>query len=189
MTKKQRKESAEEKLKSARKLARDENGRAVINMTVKNDDNFLSVFSTTDTPTVSSEVAEFIESRTENILPHESLALHIHSDCIDGYEEELYRKGISEYYLEKYVSNMYALKKNRFIVALLSILGILILSLSVYIGYRFEAPLWTEVIDIVAWVFIWEAVDIGVFQNKVLRQNHLRYLNLSDMDVKFIKNK
>lgn len=180
---------AEEKLKSARKRERDENGRIIINMTVKNDDNFLSVFSSTETPTISSEVAEFLENRVENVLPGESLALHIHSNCIDSEEEEIYRKGISEYYLEKYASNCYSLKKNRFIVALLGVLGVLILAFAIYIGYRFEAPLWTEVIDIVAWVFIWEAVDIGVFQNRALRLNHLRYLNLSDMDVKFIKNK
>ena len=100
---------------------KDENGRVVINMTVKNDDSFLSVFSTTDTPTISSEVAEFLENSVENILPTESLALHIHSNCIDKGEEELYRKGIEEYYTEKYLSNKQKLKHNKILVTLFGI--------------------------------------------------------------------
>ena len=165
---------------------KDKNGRVVINMTVKNDDSFLSVFSTTDTPTISSEVAEFLENSVENILPTESLALHIHSNCIDKGEEELYRKGIEEYYTEKYLSNKQKLKHNKILVTLFGIVGILILALAVYIGYKYEAPLWTEVIDIVAWVFIWEAVDIGAFQNRTLRVNRMRYQKLAEMDVRFI---
>lgn len=173
------------KIESKRR-EKDENGRAVINMTVKNDDSFLSAFSTTDAPIISSEVAEFLENSVENILPTEKLALCIHNSCIDSKEENLYRKGIKEYYSEKYISNEQKLKHNKMLVSLFGLVGVLILALAVYIGYHYDSPVWTEVIDIVAWVFVWEAVDIGAFQNRTLRVNRMRYHNLANMDVKFL---
>ena len=172
------------KIESKRR-EKDENGRAVINMTVKNDDSFLSAFSTTDAPVISSEVAEFLENNIENVPPTEKLALCIHSSCIDSEEENLYRKGIKEYYSEKYISNEQKLKHNKMLVSLFGFVGVLILALAVYIGYHYDSPVWTEVIDIVAWVFVWEAVDIGAFQNRTLRVNRMRYQKLAEMDVRF----
>ena len=43
------------------------NGNSVIEMVVKNDDNFLSTFSNSITPVISEEVATFLENRVENI--------------------------------------------------------------------------------------------------------------------------
>ena len=71
------------------------------------------------------------------------------------------------------------------LVSLLGFVGVLILALAVYIGYHYDSPVWTEVIDIVAWVFVWEAVDIGAFQNRTLRVNRMRYQKLAEMDVRF----
>ncbi len=51
------------KQSSERKYKRDADGRVIINMTVKDDTDFLSVFSTGDTPVISSEVAEFLENK------------------------------------------------------------------------------------------------------------------------------
>ena len=76
---------------SERKYKRDADGRVIINMTVKDDTDFLSVFSIGDTPVISSEVAEFLESSTHSVLPKEQLALRIHSNCIDDNEKEEYR--------------------------------------------------------------------------------------------------
>lgn len=81
-----------ERLSGQRKVERDEDGNVIINMTVKNDDDFLSVFSEYNEPIISTEVSDFIEASTETVLPNESLALHIHSNCIDEEEKEEYKK-------------------------------------------------------------------------------------------------
>lgn len=160
---------------------RDENGRVILNMTVKNDDGFLSVYSSTDTPVISAEVADFIENKTKSILPTEPLALHIHSDCIDEDEKELYKKAVKEYYVEHAVENERELRRNHVIVALLALTGVLILALSFLIGHA----IWAEVIDIVAWVLLWEAVDVAVFRNRDRRVARLRYIAEVDMDIRF----
>lgn len=45
-------------------IERDEEGRAVVKMTVLRDEDFLSDFSAGSIPVISSQVAEFIEERT-----------------------------------------------------------------------------------------------------------------------------
>lgn len=166
-----------------RRICRDEEGRVIVNMTVKDDDDFLSVFSESNTPVIDSEVAEFLETGIHALTPGELLALHIHSDCIDEREQAEYSDAIREYYTERYIANEKELKRNRLIVWLLASAGVLVLSLAIGLEYWFESRIWAEVIDIVAWVLLWEAVDIGVFGSRAQYQNRLRYLSLMEMKI------
>lgn len=179
------KKSIEQRL-SERKKERDADGRTVIHMTVNDDDEFLSVFSANDTPVISEEVAEFLENSTASLLPRQPLTLKIHSDCIDEAEQELYAKAIKEYYAEKYISQKWQLRKNAFVVGLLVAVGVLTLALSLLIEYHFESVIWAEVTDIIAWVLIWEATHIGVFQNRGIRLQKMRYLSYMDMKIKYL---
>jgi hypothetical protein len=169
-----------------KKLQNNEKCNTVIDMTVKNDDDFLSVFSSGEAPVISSAVADFLENSVENMYPTQKVELHIHSDCIDSLEEEVYRKAIHKYYDEKYEYNRKRLWYNKMLTLILGGIGVIILAIAVYLGYHFNNPVWAEVIDIVAWVFVWEAVDIGVFQNHSLRINRRRYLVLSTANVVYL---
>lgn len=164
---------------------RDAFGRVIVNMTVKDDSDFLSVFSVNDTPVISSEVAEFIESSTYSVLPKEHLSLRIYSDCIDDNEKEDYRKAVKEYYTERYILNRQERNRNVIISSLLVIAGLIALSISFLISEQTGSVLWTEVINIVAWVFIWESVYVSSFTNRKLRIEMLRYLSYMSMNIEF----
>ncbi len=168
-----------------RKYQKDEDGRAILHMTVKNDDAFLSEFSESETPVIASQVAEFIEDRTYAIPPTEALTLRIHSDCIDEREEELYTQAIREYYLARYIANAEEIKKNRFWVIILGLLGVLVLTAEILYDYIVGNAIWTEVIDIVAWVLLWEATDIGLLATRDLRIKKKRLLAYLDMKVEY----
>lgn len=171
-----------------RRRQRDEEDRVLIHMTVKNDENFLSVFSESETPVISTEVAEFIENSTHSVPPRESLTLRIHSRCIDDREKVLYKKAIKEYYMEKYIANEQELKRNRLTVLLLTMAGVATLAAALLFDYHIGNAIWSEVIDIVAWVFLWEAVDIGVFENRMARSKKLRYLAFLSMKVAYVED-
>lgn len=166
---------------------RDDENRIIVNMTVKDDSNFLSVFSENSTPVISTEVAEFIENGTSSIYPKEQLTLRIHSNCIDDEEKALYKEAIKEYYTKKYIANARELKRNRWIVLILSIFGVFALGMSLMCDYWTNDPIRTEVIDIVAWVLLWEAVDIGVFGNRALRLKQKYYLSYLSMKIEYIQ--
>lgn len=121
------------------------------------------------TPVISTEVADFIEQSTISINPKEKLTLKIHSDCIDDREKELYREAIKEYYTEKYVANKRELIRNNIITLILTMMGVVVLALAILLEYQTNSLIWYEVIDIVAWVLLWEAVDINAFGNRALR--------------------
>lgn len=168
---------------SIRRYARDEDGRIVIAMNVKDDKDFLSVFSKRETPVISEDVAEFIEHCALSVPPSEKLRLSITSECIDEKEREDYKKAIREYYTEKYLASKLEMKRNTFITILLSLIGILIISLSFLAASR----VWSEVIAIIGWVFIWEAVHITAFQNRALRIKRMRYLSFIEMKISYKK--
>ena len=80
---------------------RDGDACVVINMTVKDDSNFLSVFSHNSDPVISSEVADFIENGADPFHHKEKIALRIYSNCIDQSEKKIYDSAIRNYYREK----------------------------------------------------------------------------------------
>lgn len=167
---------------SERRCERDGEGRAIINMTVKDDSDFLSVYSQREAPFISSDVAEFIESSSHSLRPGQPLALHVHSDCIDDNEKEDYRIGIREYYSEKYIAGKREFRFNVIAVILLALAGIGTLLLA----FSIDNGIWSEVIDIAAWVFLWEAVDIGVFKLREINLNRKRYLSYISMKVEYL---
>jgi len=71
------------------------------------------------------------------------------------------------------------MKRNTFISIALAIIGVLVLALS----FLTSSMMWAEVIDIIAWVFLWEAVDISIFKNRSLRIRQVRYLSYIEMKV------
>lgn len=162
-----------------RQRRRDEEGRVIIDMTVKNDDDFLSVYSTNETPVISTDVAEFIENSTHSISPRERFALHIHSNCIDEGEKIEYAAAIKEYYAEKYIANKKELNLNRIIISILTLAGIIVLALA----FQIENAVWSEVIDIAAWVLLWEAVDTAFFKSREIDLRRRRYLAYISMKV------
>lgn len=176
-----------EKLKRQEKKApiRDEQGRCIINMCVKNDDDFLSPFSATDTPVISPEVAEFVENSTCLSAPGEQFVLRIKSDCIDDAEKELYQTAIREYYTQKYIANDRELRHRRRLAWAMGAVGVLILALAIFWEYRFSSLVWAEFIDIVAWVFIWEAVYAEQFDNRKRRLQKRSYLSYLSMEIQF----
>lgn len=169
--------------RSDKKYERDGEGRVVVNMTVRDDSGFLSVYSQSDIPVIDGTVADFIENRTSAILPREPLTLRIYSDSVDENEIPVYQRAIRSYYKEKYYSSEREYRRNVVAAVMLALAGILALSLMIFLEKRIESAIWFEVIDIVAWVFLWEAVDLYFLENRMLKYRRLRYLAFVDMKV------
>ena len=170
---------------SERSVEYDADGRAVINMTVKDYSDFLSPYSERATAVISSDVAEFIENSTYATPPAEPLTLRIYSDEISDDKKEEYTSAIREYYAQKYTVTKKTYRFNVIALISLAVAGILALLLA----FRVESHIWSEVIDIVAWVLIWEAVDIGVFKNRESNIQRKRYLSYMTMKVEYPKSR
>ncbi len=172
--------------KDLQNLKRDGQGRVVIDIHVNDDSNFLSPYSQKDMPIISEDVASFLENSTDCIPHKECLSLNFHSNCIDEQEQVVYKKAIKNYYNNRLVSAKRELGKSFLIAAILAVMGIITITVAQVIGYYFESVIWAEVIDIAAWVFLWEAVDIFVFRTRSLQLNKKRYLSFITMNIEYV---
>lgn len=159
--------------------------RVVINMTVKDDTDFLSKFSTSSTPVISGEVAEFLENATNGLKANQPLSLKITSECIDQTEKGVYTKAIKQYYCQNLVKVKREIKTNNIISLCLALIGVIILTLAVFLEYKWDSVIWSEVVDIAAWVFLWEAVDTKFFKTKEAKTKQKRYLAFTQMTVDY----
>lgn len=175
-----------EKAKKENYFNYDVENRMIINMEIKNDDNFLDEFSKSNYPIINTQIADYIEKVTTAIKPTQQFTLRIHGDCIDENEKIIYTKAIRNYYIDKYVVDNRKLNNNRKISLFLGAIGILVLIFVIVLEYMENSILWMRVFDIVAWVLIWETVDIILFKCKELRMSQIKYLNLIDMNIEYI---
>lgn len=176
---KETKKEADRKLRERRK----ERERYVISMNVKDDGGFLSEYSENETPIISADVADFIESSTVRVRPGDVLTLKIKSNAIDVDEKQLYDRAIREYYFEKYARNRCELVRNYVISALLFAFGVLVLLFSAFLAYKDASSIWLEVVDIAAWVFLWEAVYIAFLESRKLKIENVKYISYMSMDI------
>lgn len=169
----------------AREIVRDEEGRAVIPMTVRDDTDFLSPFSFSGKETVSDGVADFLERGALPFRHKESLTVRIYSDCIDDEEKKVYAEAIREHFFGQHLQNARRLKRNAVSAVLLFLCGAVLLGLMAILMTYSVSDILVEIVDIFAWVFIWEAVDIFCLERELLRMKQERYLRFMNCKVEY----
>ncbi|MBO5525916.1 MAG: hypothetical protein J5993_04120 [Clostridia bacterium] len=175
---------AKQRLKE-REIVRDEEGRAVVFMTVRDDSAFLSPFSYSGKEVVSEEVASFLEKGALSFPPEQPVAVHIHSNCIDETEQKVYTEAIHETFLRQYAENEKRMRKNAIDAIILFAVGVVGFLMMAFLMHFTENEILIEIADIFAWVFIWESVDVFFIERSFLRMNRRRYLALSHCKTQF----
>lgn len=170
----------------ADEVERDEEGRAVIEMCVRSDEYFLSDYSVGKCPTIDGEVAQFLEERAMGFRPNESITVKIYSDCIDKQEEKAYSSAFTEYYVRHYRQITRDLRQNLFVSLVMALVGLVALAVMVTFSILEKHPIVSEALDIFAWVFLWEAVDLFFLERSVLRRKRTRFLRLIDAQIRFL---
>lgn len=164
---------------------KDEEGRALIELSVRDDEGFLSPYSRGSEDTISEETAEFLRNCALSFSPKEQLSLHIYSDCVDEKEQEIYPRAIRSYFQNHLLDAERELKRNAVVsllMFLVGLFGLVVMFLGEFLGWN---PIWIECIDIFAWVFIWETVDLFFLERAALRRKRKRCLAFLTMKVRF----
>lgn len=164
---------------------RDEEGRAVINLSIRDDEGFLSPYSRDCADTISEETAEFLRNSALSFHPKEQLALHIYSDCVDEKEQEAYPRAIKSYFQSHLLDAERELRRNAVVSLIMFLVGLsalVVMFLGEFLGWN---QIWIECIDIFAWVFIWETVDLFFLERASLRRKRKRCLAFREIKVLF----
>lgn len=170
-----------------RERERDEDGRAIVDLQIRNDDGFLSPYSSEKHNLLSSETSDFLEKSLKTLPVNERIHFRVHSNVITAEEQKEYSEAIHEHYADCYEDVRLAIKRLSRIALVMALIGVF--ALTVIIGLDItgqKTAVASEVIDIFAWVFLWEAVDIWFLQRPVLKMRQKRYLSLTDSVVEYL---
>lgn len=163
---------------------RDENGKFIIDMMILDDNSFVSPFCG-NAPIVSSDVATYLDNSIKNIPPKSEIALHIISDVVSKDKEELYTQSLRNYYLNEQKQLMRELFFNKLASIIMFIIGLIVITMMIIFSFTNFSEIWITVLEIVGWVFIWEAVDKFVFERYKLKRDLLRANQLINSEVLF----
>lgn len=152
-----------------------------------NDDgNFLSPFSVAGYPVISGETAEFLDHNSKRHLASTEVKLIISSDEIDENEQKVYANAIRNYYRTEYKETRRELHKNFIQTIVMTVIAAVVFAVAVTLGTTTQtSDVVLNMLDVFAWVFMWEAVDIFFFQRPVLKRRQKKNIGFINADITF----
>lgn len=165
----------------------DAEGRVLVDLRVIDDNDFLSPYSTANHNVISDGVSDFIEHSLSDVPSEKPIHFRIYSDVITPEEQKEYTRAIHSHYADKYRQTCMEKKKLHGVALVMALVAVAALSFMIGIdiaGLRTEV--FTEIVDIFAWVFMWEAVDIFFLECTMLRFRQRRYLRLADSVIEYL---
>lgn len=165
---------------------RDENNRRIIRMNVTDDSNFLSPLSVRGNPLIDSETAEFLNLNIKHNLKDSGVKLIISSNAIDETEKVIYKTAIKNYYRYEYKTTWKELRRNLFCSIIMLLFSACIFALAIILENTTNASaVILNMIDVFAWVFTWEAVDIFFLQRPKLHKEQQRNFAAMNAEIVF----
>lgn len=154
---------------------RDENNRRIIRLNVADDSNFLSPFAVKGNPLISSETAEFLNINIKHNLKDSGVKLIISSDEIDETEKVVYETAIRNYYRYGFAEKAKELRRNLLSSIIMLVFSACIFALAIILERTTQtSAVILNMIDVFAWVFTWEAVDLFFLQRPKLYKEQSR---------------
>ena len=158
---------------------------AEITLSVTDDSDFLSKYSPSNKPVISSEVAEFLEDSVREFHPKAEIKLTIKGDCVDDNEKPIYAEAIKNYFELKRCETERDIHRKTFVSIIFTVIGVIALAAMFLLDAIFKSEIWTECVDIFAWVFIWEAVDQFFIERSGLLMRRKRLENFVNITVEY----
>ena len=157
-----------------------------IEMTITDPENFLSDYWASE-PVINSEAANFLDNAIRGIHArnYRSLFLEISADSLTSGQKQLFGNAIHNSYQNRLISEKHNMVNNTRSSVLLFVIGTVIL-LVMFLLENDGLQQWpAEILDIIGWVFVWEAVDEFWLERSKIRLRYHRWRVLSHIPVKF----
>ena len=175
-----------EKMDDLKQTKNEDKKPASINLTVYDDSSFLSPYSSDNEEIISDEVAGFLENSAKQIKPTSSLKINIKSKTIAENEKPVYLRAIKNYYENESAEIKRNLKFNLIATLILFAISVVVLLVLFLVVEKFNIQVLTEIVTIMAWVFLWEAVDLFFIRRPLLRRELHKCENLKNSEIVFL---
>ncbi|MDE5898649.1 MAG: hypothetical protein K2H09_05230 [Treponemataceae bacterium] len=165
----------------------DEDGRSVVRLEVSGG-GFLSPFSAPGLPVASSDMADFLNHSLKHIKPENPLHLMISGGAIATEEQETYRAAIANYYHLEFLETRTRIRRNTAVSFIMTLVAAALFTASVLLSSRGFRTVALNMLDVMAWVFMWEAVEQFCMERPLLKLQLLRSLKIMRAKVSFIES-
>lgn len=156
-----------------------------IHISVKDDTELLSPYAEDNQVVINSEFASFLENSVKDVPVKQDLTLEIASHNI---EIATISTAIRNYYYNEFAETERKLKRNLMFTITTFVIGLLAMAISIILTALNTQILLNTAINIFAWVFIWESVDLFFFQRTELKHLQYRQMNFINAKVTYSLN-
>ena len=172
-------------IKKDKNNLKDEQGRKIVNIAIKDDSNFLSSYLIDNEEVISIETEEFLKHCVKHLHHNDKIHFVISSNQIDDNEKKVYPEAIKNYFSSEILEITRQLRHNLILSLIMLFIGACFFALAIIMEHLQMQSVLLNVTDVVAWVFVWEAVDIYALQRTILKINRKRAMNLMNAKISF----
>ena len=148
----------------------DENNNAVIDLMVLDSSVFLSPVCG-DLPIISNEVSSYLDNAIKTVPPSFDVKLKIKCKDIDEQQKKVYQSAIKNYYQNNCKQDVRNLISNTWASFMMFIVGVIIITIMIILTLKEVDQVWITILEIIGWVFIWEAVDKFIFERRDIKKD------------------
>ncbi len=163
----------------------DSDNRQIVRVGIADDYEFLSPLSPNGEPYITGDTAQFLEQSTKHIRPDEPLHFIFERSNLSNETKEQYTIAIRNYYHNEFMEVERDLRKNMAQTITMVLISAIVFTLNIFLKNHGVDQVLYSIIDIVAWVFAWEATEIFFLQRPAMRLHRLRLFNIIQASISF----
>jgi len=157
-----------------------DSSNSTINISINNTNDIISDYAENNKVVINSEFANFLENSVKDVSVKQSLTLKISaSNC----NLNKISTAIKNYYFNEFIDYQRKLKSNMIFSLATFLIGLLALASSILLSTLNTPIIIGGAIDIFAWVFMWESVDLFFFKRFELKYQQYRYINFINSQI------
>lgn len=147
----------------------DEEGREIIDLTITDSESLLSVYNPDGKPIIDENMANVISNSIKSTTLKKDIHLKISCEKYTKDKEPVYKDAITNYYINEFADKERRLHNNLAITITTFLLAI-ISFIALFVFTQLDMHwLLLDFIDVIAWVFSWETVDLIFFQRQLIK--------------------
>lgn len=170
---------------SDKKTSKLSNESVVIDIKVENTEQIFSSYSYNKNDRLNKNLSEYIEEKSKRVFLSKNIRLNFHSS--ESINKEELQKSIKSHYGEEKIDAREELIKSNIFTIIMMALGFITLVLLVTLHNKSFMNFYFEMIlEIAAWVFIWEAVYNFFLVRPKIRRRYIKMKKLSNALIELI---
>ncbi len=144
-------------------MNKDEELNYVIEMNILDKSDFISPYCS-KTPVISSEAALYLDNALKYVSPKREIEINIVSNVIEENEKEFFKNAIINYYSNNIKQHFRDLFHYNILSFVLLLIGVIFIVIMLIVETNSSNQIWSTILEIVGWVFIWEAAYTFFFE-------------------------